>query len=151
MGDMVMWTSSATRQFGGGYGDWLTPGQVAGLVRDRSVLPPTATSCTIPLEVRRDAPDFRVGSLNAYGPMEEFSYPPRPASGPWNLQWTARIRHRSTTGFLVGMEGFGAGPATSGEQEKAECKPKKKKGFGGLLGGAMAGALGVPDGSDDGC
>ena len=38
MGDMVMWTSSASRQFGGGLSDWLTPGQVAGLVRDRTVL-----------------------------------------------------------------------------------------------------------------
>jgi hypothetical protein len=30
MGDMVMWSSSATRQFGGGLDDWLTPAQVAG-------------------------------------------------------------------------------------------------------------------------
>ena len=36
MGDMVMWTSSASRQFGGGLSDWLTPAQVAGLVRDRT-------------------------------------------------------------------------------------------------------------------
>ena len=29
MGDMVMWSSSATRQFGGGLGDWLSPATVA--------------------------------------------------------------------------------------------------------------------------
>jgi hypothetical protein len=33
MGDMVIWTSSATRQFGGGLSDWLSPTQVAGLVK----------------------------------------------------------------------------------------------------------------------
>jgi hypothetical protein len=147
MGDMVMWTSSATRQFGGGYGDWLTPGQVAGLVRDRSVLPPTATNCTIPLEVRRDAPDFRVGSLNAFGPMEEFSYPPRPASGAWNLQWTARIRHKSTNSWMdipgmngaMGMDDSDERP-TSRQQQQQQCRPKR--GLGGLLGQALGGGSG---------
>lgn len=143
MGDMVMWTSSATRQFGGGFGDWLTPAQVAGLVRDRSVLPPTATSCTIPMEVRRDAPDFRVGSLTAFGPMEEFSYPPRPATGPWNLQWTARIRHKSTHSWMdipgmngaMGMDSDDSEPAPRHQQQ---CRPKR--GLGGLLGGALGGS-----------
>ncbi len=145
MGDMVMWTSSATRQFGGGFGDWLTPGQVTGLVRDRSVLPPTATSCTIPLEVRRDAPDFRVGSLNAYGPMEEFSYPPRPATGPWNLQWTARIRHKSTHSWMdipgmdgaMGMDDQDERPSPRQQQQ---CRPKR--GLGGLLGQTLGGGSG---------
>ena len=147
MGDMVMWTSSATRQFGGGYGDWLTPGQVAGLVRDRSVLPPTATNCTIPLEVRRDAPDFRVGSLNAFGPMEEFSYPPRPASGPWYLQWTARIRHKSTNSWMdipgmngaMGMDETDERPS-SRQQQQQQCRPKR--GLGGLLGQTLGGGSG---------
>ena len=147
MGDMVMWTSSATRQFGGGYGDWLTPGQVAGLVRDRSVLPPTATNCTIPLEVRRDAPDFRVGSLNAFGPMEEFSYPPRPASGPWYLQWTARIRHKSTNSWMdipgmngaMGMDETDERPS-SRQQQQQQGRPKR--GLGGLLGQTLGGGSG---------
>ena len=102
MGDMVMWSSSFTRQFGGGLTDWLTPAQVAGLVRDRTVLSPTATNCTVPAEVKRDAPDFRVIMLNAFGPEENFAYPPRPDNPrtPWNLQWTARIRHKSTTSLM---------------------------------------------------
>jgi len=150
MGDMVMWTSSSTRQFGGGFSDWLTPGQVAGLVRDRTLLPPTATSCTIPLEVRRDAADFRMGSLNAFGPMEEFSYPPRPASGPWNLQWTARIRHKSTynwmdipgMGAMGGMEGMNEdeGDGRRQPRQQSECRPRR--GLGGLLGGALGGGSG---------
>lgn len=146
MGDMVMWTSSATRQFGGGFGDWLTPGQVAGLVRDRSVLAPATTSCVIPLEVRRDAPDFRMGSLTAFGPMEEFSYPPRPAAGPWNLSWTARIRHKSTHSWMdipgmdgaMGMDDSDERPAS--RQQQQQCRPKR--GLGGLLGGALGGGSG---------
>jgi hypothetical protein len=149
MGDMVMWTSSATRQFGGGLSDWLTPGQVAGLVQNRTVLPPSATSCTVPAEVKRDAPDFRMGTLTAFGPMEEFSYPPRPANprAPWNLEWTARIRHRSTTNWMdmagmEGMEGMGDadGDDNRPQRQQPACKPHR--GLGGLLGGALGGGGG---------
>ncbi|WP_374531879.1 hypothetical protein, partial [Novosphingobium sp.] len=97
MGDMVMWTSSYGKQFGGGLGDWISPNQVALLVKDRTVMAPTTTSCLIPAEVTKAAPDFKMGTLVAYGPEEDFAYPPRPADpkARWDLQWTARIRHRS--------------------------------------------------------
>ncbi len=146
MGDMVMWSSSVSRQFGGGLADWLTPTQVAGLVRDRTVMAPATTTCTVPAEVKRDAPDFRMGMLTAFGPMEDFSYPPRPADpkAAWHLQWTARIRHKSTTSWMdipgmpSGMQGSADGSQQQGEQPK--CKPKR--GLGGLLGGALGGPMG---------
>lgn len=150
MGDMVMWTSSASRQFGGGLSDWLSPAQVAPLVRDRTVLSPQTTTCIVPAEVVRDAPDFRVGTLTAFGPEESFSYPPRPAQGPWNLEWTARIRHRSTTSWMD-AQGMTMGTADSGRQtseqqaeQQQECKPRRGGlgGLGGALGGALSGALG---------
>ncbi|MCC6829545.1 MAG: hypothetical protein IT550_15090 [Novosphingobium sp.] len=143
MRDMVMWSSSASRQFGGGLSDWISPGQVAALVRDRTVLPPSATSCTVPAEVIRDAPDFRFGTLNAYGPEESFSYPPRPADprAAWNLEWTARVRHRSTTSWMQaqGMSmGTGGGQQGQGQQQQ-NCRPR---GLGGMLGGALGGGRG---------
>ena len=134
MGDMVMWTSSASRQFGGGLSDWLTPAQVAGLVRDRTVMAPTTISCMIPAEVRSAGADFRMGMMTAFGPEEDFSYPARPANAkePWNLLWSARVRHRSTTSWMdmPGMPG-----QAEQQQGPKKCKPK---GLGGLL-GAVAG------------
>ena len=133
MGDMVMWSSSASRQFGGGLSDWLTPTQVAGLVRDKTVMTPATTTCTIPAEVRAAAPDFRMGMLTAYGPQEDFAYPPRPADpkAAWNLEWTARIRHRSFTSWMD-MPGM---PGSVEGQPRTECKPKR--GLGGLIGGVV--------------
>lgn len=156
MGDMVMWSSSELREFGGGLSDWLSPGEVAALVKDRTVLAPSVTSCIVPAEVLRDAPDFRMGTLTAFGPQEDFSYPPRPADAKarWDLEWTARIRHRSTTSWME-MQGMtmgldddndSASSDLAGKQPAAECKPKKKKrglgGLGGALGGALGGSLG---------
>lgn len=139
MGDMVMWTSSASRQFGGGLTDWLSPSQVASLVRDRTVLAPSVTQCVIPADVRKAAPDFRMGMLTAFGPEENFAYPARPADpkAAWNLQWTARIRHRSTTSWMD-MPGMGAMAGQQpAEGEAAAPKCKKKGGFGGIFSGAL--------------
>ncbi len=148
MGDIVMWSSSASRQFGGGLSDWLTPAQVAPLVRDRTVMAPATTSCMIPAEVKRDAPEFRVGTLTAFGPQEEFSYPPRPADprAAWNLEWTARIRHRSTTGWMdmagmPGMSGGGMGQTQDQGQQvpsaRPECAVRPRGGLGGIIGGVL--------------
>ena len=133
MGDMVMWTSSASRQFGGGLSDWLTPAQVAGLVRDRTVMAPATTSCAIPAEVQAAAPEFRFGTLTAFGPEEDFAYPPRPADAraAWNLEWTARIRHRSTTSWMS-MPGM---PEAAEGQPGAKPNCPQRGGLGGLLGG----------------
>lgn len=146
MSDMVMWTSSAGRQFGGGLSDWLSPGQVAALVRDRTVMAPATSQCLIPAEVTQAAPDFRMGTLTAFGPEEDFAYPPRPTDpkARWDLQWTARIRHRSLTSWMD-MPGMGQAMGQSGpeQQQQPAEKPKcnKRGGLGGL-GGIVSGVLG---------
>lgn len=144
MGDMVMWTSSASREFGGGLSDWLSPAQVAPLVRNRTVMAPATTSCVIPQEVRRDTPDFRFGTLTAFGPEESFAYPPRPddARTPWNLQWTARIRHRSMTSWME-AQGMTMGGMDQGQAPPASTPDRCRPGRGGL-GGLLGGALGLP-------
>ncbi len=138
MGDMVMWTSSAARQFGGGLSDWLTTAQAAGLVKDRTLLPTSATTCTVPVEVKKAGPDFAMGMFTAFGPQEDFAYPPRPADpkAAWNLEWTVRVRHRSTTSWMdmPGMAGM-QGQSQGSQTQPQECKPKK--GLGGLLGGVL--------------
>lgn len=130
MGDMVMWSSSTSRQFGGGLTDWLSPDQAARLVREKTLLAPATTSCMIPAEVRRDAPDFKFGTLTAFGPQEDFAYPPRPADpkAAWNLQWTARIRHRSFTSWMDM-------PGMPGQPEGAQPQCKRS---GGLLGSILS-------------
>ncbi len=154
MADIVWWSSSATREFGGGLADWLSPATVARLVANRTVLSPQTTMCTVPVEVKRAAPDFMMTSLYAYGPEEAFSYPPKPANSkaPWHLEWSARIRHRSMTGFLMGVPGMESmGQSEQEMQRQTPCPPKKKRGLGGF-GGLIGGALGVPTGgNDDGC
>ncbi len=165
MSDMVWWASSNTREFGGGLTDWLSPATVAKLVASKTVLAPATTTCMVPAEVKAAAPQFQMVTLYAYGPEESFVYPPRPANPktPWKPEWTANIRHRSMTGFLLGMPGMGDEQASNGRNQgdqKQQCQPKPKKrglgGFGGSLGGLIGGALGgaasgASGGNGDGC
>ncbi|MBX9885066.1 MAG: hypothetical protein K2X68_08855 [Novosphingobium sp.] len=156
MSDMVWWSSSSTREFGGGLSDWLSPGTVARLVASRTVLAPATSSCMVPAEVKAAAPQFQMVSLYAYGPEESFVYPPRPANPktPWKPEWTADIRHRSMTGLLLGMPGMDGADDDNGRGDKRQqqCQPKpRKRGLGGL-GGLIGGALGAPvGGNGDGC
>jgi hypothetical protein len=135
-GDMVMWSSSSSRQFGGGLWDWIAPETVARLVNQRVVMPPSQTSCVVPMEVKQAAPDFMMGNLYAYGPEANFAYPPRPANArtPWRPIWTARVRYRSSTSWMIGMPG-----AEAATTPNPNCRRRR-----GGLGGVLGGVLGAP-------
>ena len=141
-GDMVMWSSAARQEMGAGLTDWLAPATVRRLVGEHVVMPPTQTSCIVPAEVRQAAGQMMMMQLYAYGPEADFAYPPRPANPktPWNLEWTAKARYKSTTGLMLGMPGMAAMPGDdkeggdragqSQDQPRPKCKPK---GLGGFL------------------
>jgi len=44
--------------------------------------------------------------LAAYGGEANFVYPPRPADPktPWNQQWQVKVRYRSATSAILGMD-----------------------------------------------
>ncbi len=130
--DMVWWTSSSTREFGGGLWDWLPPATVAKLVTSKTVMPPSQTSCQVPAEVKNAAAGYLMGNLNAFGPEANFSYPPKPSDpkAVWNIDWTARVRYRSTAmlflvGGMAGMEDAGSGQTGNSAPPPKEKKCKK--------------------------
>jgi hypothetical protein len=125
--DMVMWSSSGSREIGGGLTDWLPPSLVASLIGRKVVMPPSQTSCQIPAEVKKAAPGFMLTQLFAYGPERNFAYPPRPASPKvaWKPDWTARVRYRSSTSLMLGMPGMEDGGSGGDEPAKPKkCKPR---------------------------
>jgi hypothetical protein len=141
--DMVWWTSAGRQEFGAGLWDWLSPATVSRLVTQKIVMPPAQTSCAIPAEVKTAAGGMMMGFMYAYGPEQEFAFPPRPANPktPWRPEWTAKARFRSTTTVMLGMPGMNdMGDAADNErpEQRKKCKPS----LGGMLGGALGGALG---------
>lgn len=139
--DMVWWSSSASRQFGGALWDWIAPAQVARLIQQQVVMPPSQTSCTVPADVTAAGGEFALGNLYAYGPEANFAYPPRPANAktPWKPEWTARVRYRSNSTWLLNGPDLGAMMNDSNEAEPPKKKKKCKGGLGGLLGAVVTG------------
>lgn len=145
-GDVVWWSSGATSDFGAAQSGWLSPATVAGYIGRRLVMPPSQTSCQIPAEVKRAAGEMMMTSLNAFGPEANFSYPPRPpAPAPWRLEWSAKVRFKSQTMLIPGMDmgamGAGGGASRAGADDDdhgpapgGEDRDRKKKGCRGPFG-----------------
>ena len=130
-GDLVMWTSASSRDGGAGM-DWLSPAEVQKQIAVKNIMPPTQTTCSIPAEAKAAAGGMMFGSMNAFGPEENFAFPPKPADpkAVWNIDWTAKVRFRAFSSFMTGMGSMGA----AGGQEGAPAKKPK----------ACKGPLGIP-------
>jgi hypothetical protein len=128
-GDMVMWTSANSRDYAGGQ-DWMSPAEVQQKINQKLVMPPSQTTCSIPVEAKTAAGGSLFGMMNAFGPEENFAYPPKPADpkAVWNIEWTTKARFRSSTSFFTGSGMGGMGGMGSGGEAPAPRKPKPCKG-----------------------
>lgn len=128
--DIVMWTSSAVQETGGALADYVQPSEVARLIRERVVLAPDRTECTLPAEVVKSMPAGLL-SFIAYGDELNVSHPPRPADPkvPWDIQWSVKLRLKSTTSQMLGegmaglMGGAGGGGRAPGAAPAAGGAP----------------------------
>jgi hypothetical protein len=112
---VVMWTSSATQAPAYGMPDYLSDGEIARLVASHTLMAPSQTTCTIPAEAVQAAGHSGFFQLVGYGGEANFAYPPRPpAPQPWRPEWAVKVRYRTSTGGLVGMD---LGRMMSGDQD----------------------------------
>jgi hypothetical protein len=108
--DTVMWSSSEVQEMGGMLMDYVPPAEVARLVREKVVLAPSVTECTVPAEVVKRAGGTPFFNFIAYGPEANFVHPPRPKDPKqaWEQLWTVKVRFKSTASTLLG-EASGVG------------------------------------------
>ncbi len=139
---VVMWTSSATQAPAFGMPDYLSDGEIARLVANHTLMPSSQTQCVIPTEAVQAAGRSGFFQLVGYGSEANFAYPPRPpAPQPWRPEWTAKVRYRTSTGGIVGMD-IGAmmggrgdrGQRQPQQQEQQQQQPHHGIGFPGLGG-----------------
>jgi hypothetical protein len=98
------------------------------LVARKALLPGSATACTVPTEVIKAAPSGLL-SMTTWGGEADFAWPARPADPKvaWNIQWTAKVRYRSTVGTILGMDESDFGGEDQAEESPRD-KPKEEKG-----------------------
>lgn len=136
-GDLIWWTSSETREFGESLFSFVPPAEVNKLIRERVIMPPTTTECTVPAEVTAAAP---AGMLRfvAYGEEVNFAHPPRPhdPKAPWNPEWAAKVRLKSTATTMIG-EGMERTPGAAAEPQEPGTGEPVREGVGKRLKGLL--------------
>jgi hypothetical protein len=133
---VVMWTSSAAQASAFGLPQYLADGEIARLVASHVLMAPDQTQCTIPLEAMQAAGARGFFTLTAYGGETNFAYPERPpAPKPWHVEWTVKVRYRSSTGGLVGMNLGGRGAQNQPGQPGQAQKPAPRPGIGSFIPG----------------
>ena len=128
---MVIWTSSELPDSGFGLVDYQTNTAVDRWEKDKVLLPPAATSCTVPKGVFSG--EGAMLRAIAYGSELNLAYPPRPTDPkvPWEPDWAVKVRLKSVTTAMLGMDAGGKRDKPQNEDAK---KPSKLDLLRGILG-----------------
>jgi len=131
--EIVFWTSSEEPDTGSGLVDYQTNAAVDRWLREKVLLAPTTTTCTVPKGIFGEGAMLR---MIAYGTELNLAHPPRPSDPKiaWEPQWAVKLRVKSVASTMLGMD-MGAmmrggsrdepapPQAPAGEAAKKEDKP----------------------------
>ena len=120
--EMVLWTSSEQPDTGMGLVDYQTNAAVDRWLREKVLLTPSTTSCTVPKGVL--GAEGGMLRVIAYGSELNLAHPPRPADpkAPWDPVWTAKVRVKSVASAMPGMPGTNE-PASRAGESPAPAEP----------------------------
>ena len=112
--EMVIWTSSELPDNGFGLVDYQTNAAVDRWLKEKVLLAPTTTQCTIPKGVFKG--EGAMLRLIAHGSELNLVHPPRPSDPkqPWEQVWAAKLRVKSVANAMLGMPALpmlGSAPA----------------------------------------
>jgi hypothetical protein len=121
--EMILWTSSEQPESGFGLMDYQTNAAVDRWLKEQVLLAPATTRCTVPKGIFPDQGAFV--RMIAYGSELNLAHPPRPTDPKvaWEPQWAVKVRVKSQTGAMLGMEL----PRMPGAAQTAEAPPPDEK------------------------
>ena len=124
--EMVIWTSSEVPEAGFGLIDYQTNAAVDRWLKEKVLLAPASTHCTVPKGVFPG----QGGMLRAiaYGNELNLAHPPRPADpkAVWEPVWAAKLRVKSVATVMLGMPQMGQMPP-AGTEPAPKPQPEEKK------------------------
>jgi len=132
--EMVFWTSSELPETGMGLVDYQNNSAIDRWLKEKVLLEPGTTRCAVPKGALGEGAMLR---MIAYGSELNLAHPPRPTDSriAWEPQWAAKVRVKSVTSALLGMdmEGMsrgsprGSSRTPPGEAESRTPVPAPKK------------------------
>lgn len=121
--EMVIWTSSELPDAGMGLIDYQTNAAVDGWLREKVLLSPQTTRCTVPKGVFTG--EGAMLRAIAYGNELNLAHPPRPADPkvPWEPVWAVKVRVKSVATAMLGMPAMEAPEREAGQAQGSEPAP----------------------------
>jgi hypothetical protein len=141
---MTIWSSADVPGAGQELHAYLSGSYVDKWLKQKVLLPASATSCTIPKGIFAGASNAQgqqgvmpsMLMMTAYGPENWITYPPKPANPKqaWNPEWSVRLRAKSTATAILGMD-MGGMQQQDGQPQQQQKKPGMRGLLKGILGG----------------
>lgn len=123
--DVVMWSSSEVQEMGGALMGFVPPAEVARLIREKVVMPPQTTECTVPGQVVKEMGQGGMLRFVAYGDELNLVHPPRPQDPrqPWEQIWAVKLRLKSSSGLML-AEGMGGDAGERAQRRPSQSQPE---------------------------
>ncbi|SDR04881.1 hypothetical protein SAMN05428982_3057 [Pseudoxanthomonas sp. CF385] len=142
--DVVLWSSAEVPDAGQGIFDYLTGSLVDRWTKEKVLLPSSTTQCAVPKGIFAapgEQGNDRGGgllSIIAYGPESHIAWPPKPSDPKqaWHPEWNVRVRAKSTSSAMLGMD---LAQMQDMDQDEEEKPQEQKKPLRGLLKGLIGG------------
>ena len=116
---------SEVPETGFGLVDYQTNAAVDGWLREKVLLAPATTQCTVPKGVFPG--EGAMLRVIAYGNELNLAHPPRPADpkAAWEPVWAVKLRVKSMASLMLGMPAMDTAPAAAPQGEPADkAEPK---------------------------
>lgn len=144
---LTIWSSADVPGAGSELHAYLTGGAIDKWLKQKILLPASATSCVVPKGIFASAAAGEAGMIpamlmmTAYGPEHWITYPPKPADPKqaWNPEWSVRLRAKSTATAMLGLDFGEMGMPQEQDEGDAGKPPQKRPGMKGLLKGLLGG------------
>lgn len=143
---LTVWSSAEGPGAGNALHAYLSGSYLDKWLKQKILLPASATTCTIPKGIFAGPSSMEGGQMTmpgmlmmtAYGPESWITYPPKPADPkqPWNPEWSVRLRAKSTATAMLGLDfdGMQQMEEGNGSRQQPQNKPSVKGLLKGLLG-----------------
>ena len=127
-GETILWSSSDAQDPGYGLMSYLPPADVNRFIRDKVVMGPEVTSCSVPKGIFKDAGGAALQFIG-YGDELNIAYPPKPKDPkiPHEYIWAVKLRNKSTGMLPIGMDEGKAERRAKDSTQKQDEQPAKEK------------------------
>jgi hypothetical protein len=125
-GETIIWSSSDAQDPGYGLMSYLPPADVNRFIRDKVVMGPEVTSCSVPGGIFKDANGAALQFIG-YGDELNIAYPPKPKDPKIQHEtiWAVKLRNKSTGMLPLGQEEMRGTKESRPKQEGQPAEPKR--------------------------